>query len=117
MIFLADENLDFPVVDALRQAGYRVLYIREAEPGIDDAQVLSRSTHASAIVITSDKDFGELIFKQHLNAAGIILLRLSGLKNTEKAALVLEVINTYSDALPNSFTVVSAHKVRIRKIK
>jgi len=59
MIFLADENLDFPIISALRNAGYDVLSVSELSPSIDDNEVLKIANNENRILLTSDKDFGE----------------------------------------------------------
>jgi predicted nuclease of predicted toxin-antitoxin system len=61
--FLADENLDRQIVERLRQDGYTVWYIPEMEPGISDDEVLDLANQEGALLLTSDKDFGELVFR------------------------------------------------------
>jgi predicted nuclease of predicted toxin-antitoxin system len=72
---LADENADTPIVLALREDGHRVAYVRELEPGIDDRAVLQLANVDNALLLTSDMDFGELVFRQRLIHAGVILYR------------------------------------------
>ena len=64
MDLVADENVDAPIVAALRGADHRVIYARELHPGIDDARVLEMANSHGALLLTSDKDFGELVFRQ-----------------------------------------------------
>ena len=64
MDLVADENVDASIVTALRGANHRVIYVRELDPGIDDAQVLEMANSYGALLLTSDKDFGELVFRQ-----------------------------------------------------
>jgi predicted nuclease of predicted toxin-antitoxin system len=66
MILLADENVDAPIVAELRAAGHRVDYVRELDPGIDDQTVLAFANGRDALLLTSDKDFGELVFRRRL---------------------------------------------------
>ena len=53
------------------------------QPGITDAEVLNLANNESAILLTSDKDFGELIFRLHRIAAGVVLIRLFGLASND----------------------------------
>ena len=77
MRILADENFPGDAVTALRGRGHDVLWVREEAPGIGDREVLARAQAEARIVITFDKDFGELAFRFGLPAtAGVILLRL-----------------------------------------
>ena len=61
----------------LRTHGHVVVYIAELEPGIDDSDVFMRSLEAEAVLITADKDFGEIVFRQRRLTAGVLLLRLA----------------------------------------
>jgi len=75
MNLLADESIDKPIVERLRQDGHNVLYVAEFEPSIDDNVVLCRANQQDALLITADKDFGELVFRQGLVHTGVILVR------------------------------------------
>ena len=111
---VADENVDAPIIAALRAAGHQIVYVQELDPGIDDARVLALANRCGALLLTSDKDFGELVFRQGLVHAGVILYRLAGLTSERKAAAILEVLRTHGDALLGAFTLVSPAHVRIR---
>jgi len=78
MNLLADEGVERQIVERLRQAGHDVWYIAEMEPGIADDVVLAQANASQALLITLDKDFGELVYRQGLVHAGVILLRLAG---------------------------------------
>jgi predicted nuclease of predicted toxin-antitoxin system len=73
---VADENVDKEIVDRLRADGHEVLYIAEENAGIDDGTVLDRSLETGAVLLTADKDFGDLVFRQRLLHAGVLLARL-----------------------------------------
>ena len=74
MNFLADESIDAPIVRLLREAGYRVHYIAETAPSISDATVLDLANRDACPLITADKDFGELVFRQRRVMHGVILI-------------------------------------------
>lgn len=115
MIFLADESVDKPIVDGLRKAGFKADYITEIIPGAHDENVLELANKLNALLITSDKDFGELIFRMQKLSCGVILLRLSGLSESKKTEIVINSINKFLDKLENSFTVITSVGIRIRK--
>lgn len=117
MNFLADENIDTQVVERLRQEGHRVLYVAEMEPGITDDVVLAIATQDSALLLTSDKDFGELVFRLRQLTSGIVLLRLGGLPPMRKANIVAQVVAKHAEELPEAFTVITEKTVRIRKLE
>lgn len=117
MKFLADENLDAQIVEQLRQEGHQVLYVVEMEPGIPDDVVLNLANQESALLLTNDKDFGELVFRLKRFTSGVILIRLAGLAPIEKARIVSQVIRQHSEILPEAFTVITSRTVRIRRLK
>jgi predicted nuclease of predicted toxin-antitoxin system len=113
--FLADENVDDISVEVLRTNGYQVRYISEFDRGVNDDQVFQSANTSDEILITSDKDFGEIVFRQKRVTAGVVLIRLSGLKPEAKADTVLAVVREHHDDLKGNFTVISPGIVRIRR--
>jgi len=113
--FLADENVDRPIVARLRTEGHTVIYVLELAPSIPDPEVVSLAARESALLLTADEDFGELMFRQRRVAHGVILLRLSGLSADLKAALVATALREHAAELPGSFAVITPGGVRIRK--
>ena len=115
MNLLADEGVDGPIVERLRQDGHVVLYVAEMEPGISDQEILQRANAQMSMLVTADKDFGEMIFRQgQLNAGGVVLLRLAGLSAEKKADIVSSVFHDHETALLQAFSVISPGQVRIR---
>jgi predicted nuclease of predicted toxin-antitoxin system len=84
------------------------------EPSISDEAVLAMANQHKALLLTVDKDFGELVFRQQHISEGVILIRLAGLSPTSKARVVSAVINDHADELGQAFTVISPGMVRIR---
>lgn len=113
---LANENIAGDVVEALRRAGCEVAWIRDDAPGSPDAVVLSRAVAEQRIVLTCDKDFGDLAFHANLPAnCGIILLRLSSASPAALAAQVVGVLMSRTDWAGN-FAVVEVHRIRMRSL-
>lgn len=115
MYLLADENLEQQVVRRLREDGYEVLYVAEMEPGITDEAVLSLANSHGALLLTTDKDFGELVVRQGLTHSGVALLRLAGLSPETKAELVSQVLQDHLEEMQAGFTVIMPSSVRIRR--
>lgn len=115
MNFLADEGVDRQIVDGLRRDGHRVWYVIEMERGIPDDAVPDLANRESALLITADKDFGELVYRQRYVTSGVVLLRLAGLTPASKARIVASVINKYASELPRAFAVVTPGGIRIRR--
>jgi predicted nuclease of predicted toxin-antitoxin system len=116
MNFVADESVDRQIVDALREDDHAVLYVTEMEPGISDDEVLDKAEKGSAILITADKDFGELVFRQQRITKGVVLVRLAGLLPSKKAEIASTMIKKHLDAIQNAFSVISPNAIRIRQI-
>jgi predicted nuclease of predicted toxin-antitoxin system len=114
MNFLADESVDGPVVDRLREEGHDVLSVAETEPSLPDETVLAMANQRNALLLTADKDFGELVFRQHRVSAGVVLIRLAGLSPATKAMVVAAAIREHARELQHAFTVISPGMVRIR---
>lgn len=114
MNFLADESVDQPVVERLRTDGHSVIAVAEMAPSLPDEAVLTMANQHEAFLITADKDFGELVFRQQRLSAGVVLIRLMGLTPVAKARIVSAVIHDHAAELAQAFTVVSPGIVRIR---
>lgn len=114
MNLLADEGVERQIVDRLRLDGHLVLYVAEMEPSIGDEVVLQRANEHAALLVTEDKDFGELVFRQRLVHLGVVLIRLGGLSAGTKAALVSQVFVAHEAEMSSVFTVISPGMVRIR---
>jgi predicted nuclease of predicted toxin-antitoxin system len=75
MRLLADECCHVELVKILRDHGHDVVYIAEAQPSIVDTDVLSLATSLSRVLVTDDKDFGELTVRRMQPSCGVVLLR------------------------------------------
>lgn len=115
MNVVADEGVDGPVVQRLRDDGHDVIYVAELSRGVTDDDVLRQANDRNALLVTADKDFGELVFRQRLVHSGVLLLRLEGLSNTTKAGFVAEVFREHGAAILGSFSVISPGQIRIRR--
>jgi predicted nuclease of predicted toxin-antitoxin system len=115
MNLLADESVDGPIVERLRRAGHRVWYVAEMEPGASDGTVLDLANREGSLLLTADRDFGELVYRQHRLMPGVVLVRLAGLSPTQKAGVVASVVDEHGAVLPQAFTVITRNAVRIRR--
>ena len=116
MRFLADENVSRLVVARLRAAGLDVTAIGETSSGALDNDVLATASREGRILITEDRDFGELVVRQQLGAHGIVLLELDRLSNVGEADLVATVISMNADKLPGNLLVIEPGRVRVRPL-
>ena len=112
---LADESVDRAIVDRLRSDAHSVQYVAELDPGIDDEAVLNRANQSGALLVTADRDFGELVFRLKSIHTGVVLVRLEGLSPEAKAETVSRVFHDRPEKLQSAFSVVSPGRVRIRR--
>lgn len=110
---VADESVDFRIVVQLRQIGLTVYAIVEQQPSIKDEEVLSIANENDALLITEDKDFGELVFRLQLPHRGILLIRIADVQ--EKIVSVVRTIAKYHAELLNKFSVINGNKLRIKE--
>jgi predicted nuclease of predicted toxin-antitoxin system len=87
MKFLADECCDAALVNALRVDGHDVLYVIESLRGATDEEILSRAFSESCILLTEDKDFGELVYRLQLPTYGCVLMSLTELSRFRVCAI------------------------------
>jgi predicted nuclease of predicted toxin-antitoxin system len=116
MHLLCDENMPRTVVQALRERGHDVLYVRETMRGATDEVVLAAAQADSRLVVTQDKDFGELAFRFGLPAAcGILLLRLTGDDPAADVRRMVDVVESIVD-WTGQFVVVTDDHIRVRPL-
>jgi predicted nuclease of predicted toxin-antitoxin system len=113
---LADESVDRQIVDRLRQDGHAVRYVAEMEPAISDDRVLDLANQEADVLLTADKDFGELVFRQGRLTFGILLIRLAGLLPVRKADIVASAVSQHGAELPGAFAVLAPRSFRIRRL-
>ena len=98
MRFLADECLHVEIVAALREAGHEVATMAPADAGASDEAVLERALRERAILLTADKDFGDVAVGRAGASPGIVLFRRSVADPAGAAARLLAVIQEHGDA-------------------
>ena len=99
MRFLADESCDFAVVRALTAAGHDVSPVAKTAPGADDATVIEMALRESRILITEDKDFGQLVFASGATSPGVVLIRFPAGARSSMIAAVTSLVATHPDRL------------------
>ena len=118
MQFVADEDFPGIAVRWLREAGHDVLWARTSMPGQSDAAVLEAAQRESRVVLTCDKDFGELAFHGGLPAAcGVVLFRFPSSSPEAFLDRVKELLAAEKKiGLSGTFCVVEANRVRVRPL-
>jgi predicted nuclease of predicted toxin-antitoxin system len=117
MRFLADENVEQSVVEALRKAGHDLASVADIAPGAPDEEVLRLANAESRVLLTNDKDFGEMAYRRGQAAAGILLLRYLTQDGADKAARLARILPAMEDRLVGRFAVVNENRVRMRPLR
>ena len=114
MRIVADESVEAFLCRALRVVGFEVWAVVEHASGSPDLKVLEFARDREAILLTADKDFGDLIFQGLERVQGVILLRLQGLRPDDVKMRCLQAVEEHRQRLVGSFLVVTPQQVRIR---
>jgi len=114
MKLIADENAPRTIVEILRNCGYNLLWIREYRRGMADDEIVRLSIFENRVILTFDKDFGELIYRLRMNTPGVILVRIAN--NQIAKERILGFLEEYSGKLKGYFTVLTANRIRRRKL-
>ena len=115
MTIVADESVDYGIVKLLRAEKLNVLAISEEHSGITDFEVLEFAVKRNALLITEDKDFGELAFRLKYQHKGILLIRLSDIPRKDRIKTTLEIILEHAERLKGNFSVLNSQGLRIKK--
>lgn len=113
MRFLADESCDFAVVRALRAAGHDVMAIVEVSPRAEDEAIIDLAGREQRVLLTEDKDFGQLVYTQARTSAGVILIRLPGNVRAALPKIIVDLANKNGERLIGRFVVVQPGRIRI----
>jgi predicted nuclease of predicted toxin-antitoxin system len=111
---LVDVGVGKAVEEWLRSAGYNVKAVRDVDPHMNDNAILAWAADENRLVMTMDKDFGELVYHSGRSHTGVLLLRLENARSAEKVRVVREIFTRHGDKLIHHFSVYQAGRLRIR---
>lgn len=113
MRFLVDECTGKTVAVWLRDHEHEVFSVYEEARGMTDDEILDKASSEHYIIITNDKDFGEMIHREQRPHQGILLLRLKDERAASKLDAVKKLLDHHGDQLENAFVVVTESQIRI----
>lgn len=113
MRFLVDECTGPSVARWLQGKQHDVLSVFDEDRGAADDSVLRRAVAEDRIIITTDKDFGEMVFRERKSHRGIVLLRLNNERAANKIAVLEKLLDHYADRLSERFVAATESAVRI----
>jgi predicted nuclease of predicted toxin-antitoxin system len=112
--WIADECVSPSIVARLRDSGHDVLYIADIAPGTSDSDIVERADQERRLLLTEDKDFGELVFRWRRAVPGIVLLRIVPERRGQKWTRLAAAIGRYGETLLGRYTVVEDDRIRSR---
>ncbi|EKD33263.1 MAG: hypothetical protein ACD_76C00057G0008 [uncultured bacterium] len=115
MKFLLDANVRYAIGTFLQSKGHEVRFLAgTSDRALSDNEVLDLAHQQGRVLITNDKDFGHLIFRQQLPHSGVILFRLSDESRESYISRSSAILDMYGERLQNHFVVVTDDHVRYR---
>ena len=112
--FIVDVGVGRSIEEWLKSQDFKVLTIGSINPEMADSQIMQLANLEDGVIITMDKDFGELVFKENNSHKGILLLRLEDAVSEEKLAAIQNIIPEHLEKLKNNFSVYQNGKLRTR---
>ena len=114
MKFLVDVGVGKKVEKWLLENGYDVKSVRDINPKAKDSEILNLAVLESRMVITMDKDFGELVYNSGKLHSGVLILRLEDANGDQKVETVKRILSEYKDKIKNKFCVFQGGRLRIK---
>ena len=116
MRWLADECVAAPEVAFLRATGHDVLYVAEAAAGLSDLDVIGLAFQEKRILLTEDKDFGDLVFRRQEPVPGVVLMRIDSEDLELKTTRLAAAIERYGAELFGRYMVIEDRRLRSRPL-
>jgi predicted nuclease of predicted toxin-antitoxin system len=110
--FLADESCDFGIVQALRRAGHDILDVREVAPGAPDADIMTLALQEERILLTEDKDFGQLVYAAGQRSHGVVLFRVPIKSRSWLIENIAGIFERRANEFARAFVVVQPGRIR-----
>lgn len=117
IVVRADENIPRVAIELLREAGMDIRSASEDMPGASDVAILEAARSEGALLLTFDRDFGELIYHdKHRPPRGVVYLRFVPRTPAEPASVFQNLLAHGEIELDGRFTVVTRDQVRQRPL-
>jgi predicted nuclease of predicted toxin-antitoxin system len=116
MRWLADECVAASLVGFLRADGHDVLYVAEAISGLSDAEVIALALREQRLLLTEDKDFGDLVFRREYSVPGVVLMRVGPENPSLKVIRLSAAITRFGEALFGRYMVIEEGRFRSRRL-
>ena len=113
MRLVADESCDFAIVRDLRAAKYDIVSIAETIAGASDERVIALVFSERRLLLTEDKDFGQLVYAAARDNSGVVLIRYPAAARSGLVNALLQLLAERGDTLYKSFVVMEPGRIRL----
>ncbi len=114
MKFLVDVGVGKKVETWLKENDFDVLSVRDIDSRAKDSQILRWAVDQQRMIISMDKDFGELVYNSGKHHAGVLILRLEDADGDTKVEVIKKILAEYYDKIESHFCVFQDGRLRIR---
>ena len=111
---LVDVSLGLSLETRIRNSGHDAVFVRDLDPRLPDSAILDLAQREDRVVVTMDKDFGELVFRSQRPHRGVLLLRLEEQSAKASVPILSEILDRHASKLQGSFAVYQNEQLRIR---
>ncbi|MEO8149659.1 MAG: DUF5615 family PIN-like protein [Bacteroidia bacterium] len=115
-MIIVDENIEEEIINVLRHLKIDFVLIREDFSGIDDSEIVEMAIELNGIILTKDKDFGELFFSHGLIGSAVIFIRNKPAELKEIIVILRNLFSIDLESFRNKFTVITTKKIRERNL-
>ncbi|MBC7884890.1 MAG: DUF5615 family PIN-like protein [Saprospiraceae bacterium] len=115
-MILYDENIEEYWINLSKKSGIDYISIRESNFGISDEEVILMALKNKALLITEDKDFGNLVFSHGYQNVSVLLIRYNKPLYSQIESVFLDIIMNYNPLDNPKFMVLTGKKLRVRKL-
>lgn len=115
MRFIVDECTGNEVAKWLRSNNFEVFSVFAEERGADDEWIIEKALKENYVIITNDKDFGELVYRKGKGHRGVIFLRLKNESLENKINVIRKTLERLGSEVNDNFIVASEDFVRISR--
>ena len=113
-MIIADENIPIQIIEKLRELNIGTFSVFEEVRGISDKEIIALAQDPPRIILTEDKDFGDLVFAYNQDKASVILLRYHYSEMEKVISILVNFIQKHNIE-KHSFIVITTKNIRIRR--
>lgn len=115
-MIVIDENVEQYWIDRIANLGFEYISVRHEHKGLSDIDVIGIVTKVNGLLITEDKDFGELVFSHKIRGASVLFLRYDQPNYGQIEHQLIRILEAFMNGEVSGFITLTKNKVRIRKI-